>query len=95
MIQALKTLCIATSVLLVSQAMLAAKDSSAPDSTQVWTFKQKEHGWTPYRDCTLDVKDNLLQVNSTGKDPHFGRELKSPAGWKKVKVRLRAPNRLR
>lgn len=95
MIQALKTLCIATSVLLVSQAIVSAKDSSGSDSTQIWTFKQKDHGWTPYTDCTLNVKNNLLQVNSTGKDPHFGRELKSPAGWKKVKIRLRAPFRLR
>lgn len=95
MIQTLRRLCFATFVLLISASGLLAQEDSQSAAKQTWTFTDQEHGWSPQRDCTLTVKDNLLQVNSTGKDPHFGRDLKAPGGWKKVTVRLRAPQRLK
>ncbi|QDV51876.1 c-type cytochrome [Gimesia fumaroli] len=94
MIQALRTLSIAVSAVLVSQSLMA-DDASQSQSTQKWTFTDSDHGWTAYKDCTLDVQDNALQIHSTGKDPHFGRDLKSPAGWKKVKLRVRSTQRLK
>lgn len=94
MIQVFKSFCIAVSVILVSQPLMA-DDSSKPQSIQTWTFTDNDHGWTAYTDCTLAVKENVLQVNSTGKDPHFGRDLKAAGGWKKVKLRLRSPKRLK
>ena len=89
MIQAFPSLCVALSAILVSQTLLAADPAESP-STLTWTFQDQEHGWTAYTDCKLAVKDHLLQVDSTGKDPHFGRELKSAAGWKQAKLKLRA-----
>ena len=76
MIQAFQTLCFTISAILVSQALMAAETVESP-STQVWTFQNQEHGWTAYAHCKLSVKDSLLQVDSTGKDPHFGRDVKS------------------
>lgn len=91
MIQVVKSLCILVTAILFSQSLMA--DDSG--KSHIWTFTQDDHGWTAYRDCDLTVKNNALQVNSTGKDPHFGRDLKSSAGWKKVKIRLRSPQRLK
>jgi len=85
-IQTFKMLCIIICAVLVSLPLLA-NDSS---NTQVWTFANSDHGWKAYNACNLAVKENVLQVISTGKDPHFGRDLKSPAGWKKLKIRVRS-----
>lgn len=86
--------CLTLSVLTLLALNLRAAESSPASAVASWKFDSDTAGWKAVTDCTLSVKNGLLIIDGTGKDPHLAAAASGPAGWKVLKLQARFRGRL-
>jgi putative heme-binding domain-containing protein len=83
-----------SAVLLVSKICISSAGGAKPEVAHEWTFEKGSAGWQEITQVELSTRDGLLSVVGTGGDPHFGADVKAPAGWKLLRIQARFQGRL-
>jgi len=90
--------CIALAAILVCSSSLCGEEAPIdpiPRAVKThllrqWDFTTNTEGWTAENQCSLKVRDGVLQVESTGEDPYFHAPVDLDGGQVVVQLRIRS-----